>query len=218
MNTQKIADCPTGTERRVCDLIAQRQRYGRWTLLSQATEGRHAKWLARCDCGKEKVVHLENLKRGKSVSCGCLRTELSVARATTHGQSGNTRTYKSWSHLKGRCLNPNDAAFKDYGGRGIAVCERWLRFENFYADMGECPKGHSIERVDVNGNYEPSNCVWLPLSLQMRNTRATRFTEEEIASIRSRLANGEKAKVLAREFGVADGHIRQIRGNHIWKA
>lgn len=208
---------PTGTEARVCALIAQRQQYGRWTLISQVAPGKHEKWLARCACGKEKVVLLGNLKRGKSTSCGCFRSEVSAERSTTHGQTGKTSTYRSWAHLKGRCLNETDAAFKDYGGRGIRVCERWLEFENFYQDTGDCPPKHSIERLDVNGNYEPSNCVWLHISLQMRNTRMTRFSEKDVADIRRRLSDGEMTKVIAAEYGVEAGHIRQIRGSHIWK-
>ena len=207
---------PTGTEAKVCALIAQRQ-YGRWTLLNELSGGRHPKWRALCECGKEKVVDLGNVKRGKSTSCGCFRGEVSAARSTTHGQSGKTSTYKSWSHMKGRCLNETDTAFKDYGGRGIRVYERWLSFENFYADMGECPRGYSIERIDVNGHYEPGNCAWIPRNMQPRNTRKTRFTTDLITQIRHRLSNGESTTKLASEFGCGSGHIRQIRSFEIWR-
>lgn len=119
--------------------------------------------------------------------------------------------------MKGRCLNETDAAFGDYGGRGIRICDRWMSFENFYADMGDCPSGYSIERIDVNGNYEPKNCTWIPRNKQPRNTRATRFNEAEILSIRYRLRNGVSTSVLAKEYGTTGGHIRQIRANEIWK-
>lgn len=80
--------------------------------------------------------------------------------------------------MKGRCLNPNDGRFKDYGGRGIAVCERWLTFENFYADMGASYRpGLTIERNDVNGNYEPSNCCWVPRAVQAQNKRTSVFVD-----------------------------------------
>lgn len=191
-------------------------RHGRWTLVAQVTGGKHPKWLAQCDCGKQKEVLLGNLLRGKSRSCGCLRGEESAKRLTTHGRAGSAGAYKSWSHMKGRCLNKKDAAFNDYGGRGIKICERWMQFEQFLEDMGECPLGHSIERVDVNGHYEPSNCVWLPKRLQNRNTRKTRFSDQLAEKIRLRLSAGETASSLGREYGVSAGHIRQIRRNEIW--
>lgn len=189
----------------------------RWTLLKIEKTGKHEKWMARCQCGKEKSIFIENVRRGKSISCGCFRKEDASKRMTTHGQTGRTNTYRSWSHLKGRCLNKSDAAYKDYGGRGIIVCERWMKFENFYSDMGDCPPKHSIERVDVNGNYEPSNCMWIHKKYQPRNTRATRFNEKEVESIRNRLGMGEKTSVIALEYGTTAGHIRQIKGYHIWK-
>ena len=207
----------SGTERRVCEDIARRQQYGRWTLICLMEKGKHEKWLAQCSCGKEKTVYLCNLKTGRSTSCGCHRKELSQTRNTTHGQTGKTRTYKCWSHMKGRCLNEKDHAYKDYGGRGIKVCERWMKFENFFQDMGHCPPEHSIERVNVNGDYEPSNCVWLHITLQARNTRANRFTQKDVDNIRFMLAEGESVKNIAKKYGASTGHIRQIRDNIIWK-
>ena len=204
----------TGTEARVCELIAA--RHGRWTLISQVQGGKHKKWKALCDCGKEKIVFIENLVRGKSVSCGCFRGELSGDRVRTHGQSGRTNTYRSWSHMKGRCLNETDAAYGDYGGRGISICDRWMTFEMFFEDMGHCPSGFSIERIDVNKGYEPSNCKWIKRNLQPRNTRATRFTEPSIKTIRQKLSIGAAPSSLALEYGVSSGHIRQIKNNKIW--
>ena len=205
----------TGIEAIVCKEIARRQT--KWTLLKQVSGGKHPKWLAKCDCGTEKEVYIENIRRGKSLSCGCHRTVVTAMRTTTHGRSGKTKEYKSWAHMKGRCLNPKDAAFKDYGGRGIKICERWLTFENFFADMGPCPVGYSIERIDVNGDYEPSNCKWLDRRHQARNTRATRFDVETIVEIRRRLKQGFAASALAQEYKTTSGHIRQIKNEIIWK-
>jgi hypothetical protein len=110
-----------------------------------------------------------------------------------HGKS-DTRTYKSWEHMKGRCLNPRDKSYKDYGGRGILVCDDWLKFENFWRDMGERPSGTTLERHNVNGNYEPSNCCWGTLSQQALNRRPRPRMADltaEIEQLRKRLRLAE---------------------------
>lgn len=89
-----------------------------------------------------------------------------------HGMEG-TRTYQAWSSMKQRCLNQNAPRYPLYGGRGIKICDRWMSFEDFYADMGECQPGFSIERLNVNGNYEPSNCKWIPTHEQQRNKQGS---------------------------------------------
>lgn len=91
-----------------------------------------------------------------------------------HGMS-RTKTHRSWSSMLGRCLNKNDPSFKDYGGRGITICERWLVFENFLEDMGERPEGHSLDRLDTNGAYTPENCTWSTAKQQCRNRRNNRL-------------------------------------------
>jgi hypothetical protein len=206
---------PTGIELKVCEDIARRQT--KWTLLKPVSGGKHPKWLAKCECGKEKEVYIENIQRGKSISCGCHRKVVTSLRTTKHGQSGKTKVYRTWTHMKGRCLNPNDAAYHDYGGRGIKICERWLVFENFYADMGDPSAGQSIERKNVNGNYEPENCIWIDKKLQARNKRDNRFTAEMVMQIRDRLSKGEATSLIAKEFGCSTGHIRQIKRQEIWE-
>lgn len=124
-------------------------------------------WLFKCDCGKEKILRVGCIKRGHTKSCGCL----SDKEKTKHGMYG-TRIYTSWGKMKDRCLNKNNHAYKNYGGRGIKICPEWLNsFENFYRDMGERPEGKSIDRIDNNGNYEPSNTKWSTPKEQMNNTR-----------------------------------------------
>lgn len=143
-------------------------RYGRLTVLRRAENDKHGntRWECLCDCGTFTVVNSSAFWAGRTRSCGCRFNK----RSTTHGLHG-TRTYKVWGAMKDRCSNPNNKAYRHYGGRGIKVCERWMKFENFLADMGEVPEGMSIERVDVNGDYCPDNCVWLPLAKQNKNTR-----------------------------------------------
>jgi len=144
------------------------QRFGRLTAIA-AVEKRHHRWYWRCqcDCGQETVVCGNDLRNGKTKSCGCLMRESRF----THGAS-RTGEYNSWVNMMQRCYNPDNKDFKNYGGCGIKVCKRWHDFRNLLADMGLRPLGkYSIERLDVYGDYEPSNCIWLPMSEQSKNRR-----------------------------------------------
>ena len=130
----------------------------------------HVRWLCKCDCGSKILVTSSHLSSGNTKSCGCLLKDFKV----THGMTSSD-TYTTWEKMKGRCKNPNDDRYKDYGGRGIEVCEKWDKFEGFLEDMGERPAGTTIDRVDNDGNYEKKNCIWATPKEQGRNTRSNRM-------------------------------------------
>lgn len=130
-----------------------------------------SRWKCLCDCGNIKIITIGNLKNGNTKSCGCLRKE---GNRLIHGHNKvgmGSKIYMAWSHMKQRCNNPNDKRYKDYGGRGIIICKRWLKFENFLEDMGECLLGLSLDRINNNLGYYKENCRWATRKQQNRNTR-----------------------------------------------
>lgn len=151
--------------------------------LGERTKGGQTTWVCMCDCGVEFSAQASNIKNGKTRSCGCLRkeqlSEFNTLYKTKHKKCKTTE-YRIWSGIHTRCLNKLDNGYKEYGGRGISICDRWRVFENFLLDMGERPSpNHSIDRIDVNGNYEPSNCRWATFFEQCNNKRDTVFIEYE---------------------------------------
>jgi hypothetical protein len=156
----------------MCDLAGR--RFGRLVAVRRA--GVYAdgsiQWLCRCECGNEAVVLGTNLRHGTSQSCGCLRNKLSSLRARRHGESHKPE-YEAWHSMKQRCLNPRHRAFKNYGGRGIAVCPSWVgSFEAFFAYVGRKPHpALTLDRIDNDGDYEPGNVRWATWSQQNGNQR-----------------------------------------------
>lgn len=123
------------------------------------------RWCVTCDCGRCYESRTSRIKE-KQKCAGCAQVRHG------HNKAHNpSKTYMSWQDMKKRCQNPNEKMYQYYGGRGISVCQRWQKFENFLADMGECPEGYSIEREDSNGDYEPGNCAWIPRKDQSKNRR-----------------------------------------------
>jgi hypothetical protein len=153
------------------------QRFGRLVVVARdGSRSSFAAWSCQCDCGKTKTVIGVSLTGGKTTSCGCYAIEACRAVLVTHGMT-KTRTWSSWSDMLKRCRNPNATGYENYGGRGITVCARWETFENFIADMGECPPGLTLERENVDRDYEPSNCRWATKAEQQNNKRNTRWVE-----------------------------------------
>ncbi len=146
--------------------------FNRLTVLGRdPSPGVRPKWLCRCDCGADVSVIACDVKSGHTRSCGCYDADRKRTDTVRHGYA-RTKTYNCWANMISRCTNQNRHDWMNYGGRGIAVCERWRDFVNFLADMGEKPANLSIDRIDVNGNYEPENCRWATASQQRMNQRA----------------------------------------------
>lgn len=181
------------------------QKFGRLTILSHYNftdeKGyRRSYWICKCDCGNEYHTQSNPLRTGRIKSCGCFNRD----RITTHGQTKNkqiSRAWQSWRTMKSRCYRITDCSYKNYGGRGISVCNRWKEsFENFFADMGECPENHSLDRINVDGDYEPENCRWADSITQANNTRFnTKITHNGIT---------KTITEWSREFGVSWTTIR----------
>lgn len=158
---------------------------GEWTVLGPVRReqfpsgAEHLYWLCRCSCGTEKEVNGQSLrKNGATTSCGCVQKRLAqaVGKANVRHGMKHTSEWHAWSSMRSRCLNSNHKQFPSYGGRGISICDRWSVFENFFADMGLKPsEAHSIDRIDNDGNYEPTNCRWATKKQQQRNRRANRM-------------------------------------------
>jgi hypothetical protein len=160
------------------------QRFGQLVVIERANnvpKARNIMWSCKCDCGNMTTVAASNL--GRTLSCGCLAID--TARALLTGNTNNrthnmshTDEHNIWCAMQNRCTNPNAPKYKNYGERGIKICDRWQDFSNFYADMRNRPsKKHSIDRIDNDGNYEPGNCRWVTNIVQSRNKSTNKVVE-----------------------------------------
>jgi hypothetical protein len=147
------------------------QKFGRLTVVEfLEMHNTNSYWRCVCDCGEEVRAQGGNLKNGHTQSCGCLRRDNTLARGQTEN-GRKTKLFSKWGGIMQRCYDPNHKAYKNYGGRGIKVCDRWLDFNNFREDVGECPDGMTFDRTNNNGDYEPGNWRWATQKEQMSNTR-----------------------------------------------
>ena len=191
------------------------QRFGRLVVLNRDEKDRSGqpRWRCRCDCGNETVVYGSGLVTGHTSSCGCYGAEA----RRTHGHSlvgAVSRTYSCWRSMRARIFNKDSDSYKDYGGRGISICDRWMKFENFLEDMGEAPKGLSIERLNNDGDYCKENCRWATYTKQNRNSRNVKLSMEAAREIRK---DPRTIWAIAKDYGVCESNIARIRANKIWK-
>lgn len=197
------------------------ERYGNLTVIKRVENSKngHSNWLCKCDCGNYTTVHSGHLreKRGTK-TCGCSWKKVGE-RTYKHGMK-KTRLYRVWNGIKKRCFNENEPSYPQYGGRGITVCDEWKNdFQAFYdwaitngydknSKRGEC----TIDRIDVNGNYEPSNCRWVDMKIQSRNRRNTIYIEQ----------NGEKISLIElcekQDLNYSRVQSRMARGKNFEKA
>lgn len=176
-------------------------RFGKLAVLSRAGSlyKRMAAWECVCDCGASVVVAGAALRRGDTRSCGCGAPPRTDPRRKSAPKSPERR---AWDSMWTRCRNPRCKKFHAYGGRGIKVCDRWKEFPAFLADMGHRPSSkHSLDRINVNGNYEPGNCRWATVSQQAYNRRDNVYTVETVREIRRRMDQGESHLAIAAELG-----------------
>lgn len=193
------------------------QKFGKLLVVAKSEKSLksgHALWICLCDCGAKSVVSSNLLRMKKTTSCGCLARQLVGKRSRTHGMA-QSQEYRIWCNMKARCLNPNRKCYVDYGARGITVCDRWLiSFENFLEDMGPRPgPRYSLDRIDNDGNYAPSNCHWATRQEQIENRRVSIKVDYQ----------GEKSTLIAvaRKLGLSYFSLRyhySVLGKPIEKA
>lgn len=179
-------------------------KFGKLTAISlverDAAWNNHM-WLFSCECGQQKVAGIKQVKSGKTRSCGCALRDALVERNRTHGLSAvHPREYRIWKGMRDRCRRASNKSFKNYGGRGIDLCPEWEDFAIFMRDMGPCPDGSSIDRIDVNGDYCASNCEWQNDKGQANNRRTSHLI--------SHLGETKTLQQWCEQFGIDQSKVR----------
>lgn len=184
-------------------------------------EQRQVLWMCQCDCGNEKVTSATKISSKRVQSCGCLQFDTTQKLGLSQSIHGHSRingkrgkTYSVWTHMKARCNNKKHQEYKNYGGRGIKICDRWNRFENFLSDMGEKPDGLSLDRIDNMDGYYKENCRWATPSEQSRNRRVVKLTIDMVRNIRE---DKRTHTVIAGIYGISASYVSNIKTRIKWK-
>ncbi|MEY9198687.1 hypothetical protein ABIA16_003803 [Sinorhizobium fredii] len=197
------------------------ERFGRLLIIGKSShkDGKNTHWDYVCDCGIAGHSYTSRLTSGQK-SCGCHTKEAIGPRSITHGQTVGwkwTATYRCYRAMIARCIYPSQVFYERYGGRGIRVCDRWMHgedgmsgYECFVADMGEKPRGLTIDRKDNDGHYEPGNCRWATQAEQMLNTSATKFTHEDRSNVIDLCRSGMSRSAISRAVGMSRTYVCQI--------
>lgn len=191
-------------------------RYGRLVIIGTAEpfvakSHRVARYVLQCDCGGIRVARQDVIRRGDCNSCGCLQIK--------YGHSANgsvSGTYGSWAAMMERCHNPKNKNYRAYGAKGVTVYGKWQTFAGFLEDMGEKPDGWSIDRIDPFGDYEPSNCQWLPAEVNSRKHRYHRLNVELASTLKSRFLLGQNQADMAREFDLSQALVSSVCTGKNW--
>lgn len=194
------------------------KRYGRLVAIEflHKTDKREYFWLFQCDCGNQKKINGNSVRKGVTKSCGCLSKETVRNRCRTHGMS-KTNIYHVWNNMMGRCFNKNDPSYKNYGARGITVSERWLVFENFLEDMGHPPDSLSIDRIDNESGYSKENCRWTDISTQNTNKRPWKESSTGIRNISFSERDGLYEVGIKRHGKRYRKHFKELKDAIQWK-
>jgi len=204
--------------------VKKDDKYGRLTIIKEVEPhyypcGAIARMvLCICDCGKKVTTHLLSLRIGRTKSCGCIRTEKLIKSNTIHGLHKHT-LYVTWKNMKARCYNKSHKKYKDYGNRGITICDEWLNnvkcFYNFAISHG-WEEGLTIDRIDNDGNYEPSNCRFVTCQVNSQNKRTTKVNPDIVREIRTMLTEKISVIKIAKKFDVHTDTIYRINRHEIW--
>ena len=189
--------------------------FGRLTVNSYkgVNKNKTGLWGCTCSCGNTTVVYTSSLNSGKTKSCGCLIREA----ITTHGMS-RTPTYNSYRTMLERCTDERHPHYYRYGGRGITIYESWLKSpRNFLKDMGERPEGMTLDRIDNDGNYVPSNCRWVTVAEQAQNTKSNKLNRRKVQSIHTFNRWGLSSRLIGKVLGAAPRTIRDVINKKTWK-
>lgn len=211
--------CEQARRTRIANAVGR--KFNRWTVLSQA-EPRRGKTFVNvvCECGNQKTVLLSYIENGASTSCGCFRNEYLKARWTRHGYSKHP-LWSRWRNMIARCHNPKNPSYKNYGARGIVVCNEWRHspaaFYRWATEAGWSP-AFQIDRIDNDGPYSPENCRFVTQALNNRNRRSSKLSDSDIAQIKAARASGSKMQVIAQRYGITTGMVGHIVFGRAWEA